>query len=572
MPSPESFDPNNPESHSEEESHIIAEKRGEKALSAAERIELEQEKAKIIERSRERQRSISGLQTLIDGQGEEEEYIIPTSDPEPVEPEPREDLTSEDQSPESKTQPESETTHRAKIEYIKKKVNKNVAFRNFMSGVAVVAVASILGASIPTNGFGLLNKDRARRSVPTESPAIVQTIEDETTTEASGNFEPSGYVTLKNGDRIQCYTYSGGYHSETDPYVTKFDYQNEADYENDDAYGYQIAGDTLAEKTSDWVKNVMLSPEAIVRLRVQMGLEELNSMEQENARANALRTMTPEEYDRIANETKEAFYDKLENGSIESSNDWVLENYMNDEMAGHHENSMVRGRYSGDDESGKERADLLLTFYDADGNNIVSSEQGFLNTKQDAGDNGQVIGQKAWVNMDEGGTWKWKAGNKTPTSTSLETKNSEEEIIHAGPRASAQEQTNSQTSLEQDQESFTAMEQQRSEDGARATEAAKVAAEQAIKEQLAREQAATRTQSTEPEPESQQQADKAAEQATGQAAAKQSEAAQGEREKAQEAAERESAQEKADQAATTSAEEGDANANASAGERTGLDY
>ena len=636
MPNPEFV--NQVELDSNKElSRDISKERGSMTLDVAKRDALMKERELLLAKRAKIEEEIAILRRLSAIQSEENKYNNPnskleespqTDESEDVEEDVKEDV---DENVDENNSPEA--PRRAKIEYILKKSNKNVAFRNLISGVAVVAVASILGASIPTNGFGLLNKDRARQSVPTESPAIVQTIEDETTTEASGNFEPAGYVTLKNGDRFQCYTYSGGYHSETDPYVTKFDYQNEADYENDDAYGYQIAGDTSAEKTSNWIKRVMLSSEAIVMLRVQMGLEDLNSMEQVNARANALRTMTSEEYDRIANETAEAFYDALEDGSIEESKNWVLENYMNDEMAGSHEDSVVHGRYNGDDERGKEGADLLLTFYDADGNNIVSSEQGFLNTKQDAGDNGQVIGQKAWVNMDEGGTWKWKAGKKTPaptptaeptptpetptpetptpetptpetptptpetptptpetptpTPTPLATKDPSQETEHAGPRVNPtglDESVTPPTKQEEDQANFDDMERQRQEDEARRQEAERIRREQEEAERQAAAEAEARRAAEEAarkeaeekaaaeEAERQRKAEEAARQAAEQAAREQAAAEEAERQRQAEEAARQEAQRRADEEAAANAAESAGNAGASASERAGMDY
>lgn len=220
-------------------------------------------------------------------------------------------------------------------------------------------------------------------------------------------FVETGYVTLADGDVVYTYNRVGGYNPEYDPRVVMFNHQNEDGYENDGAYGLKIDGNTPVEQTTNWAKDFRNSPEQIVRLRVQMELETLNSIKRENARANELRRMTVEEYDRIANETAAEFYERLEGGSIKESKNWILENYMVDETDSHND-SAVHGRYNGDDESG-EGADVLITFYDAKGENFVSSGQGLSNTKKDAG-GGADVGIIAWVNMDEGGTWKWKSG------------------------------------------------------------------------------------------------------------------------------------------------------------------
>lgn len=220
-------------------------------------------------------------------------------------------------------------------------------------------------------------------------------------------FVETGYVTLADGDVVYTYNRVGGYNPEYDPRVVMFNHQNEDGYENDGAYGLKIDGNTPVEQTTNWAKDFRNSPEQIVRLRVQMELETLNSIKRENARANELRRMTAEEYDRIANETAAEFYERLEGGSIKESKNWILENYMVDETDSHND-SAVHGRYNGDDESG-EGADVLITFYDAKSENFVSSGQGLSNTKKDAG-GGADIGIIAWVNIDEGGTWKWKSG------------------------------------------------------------------------------------------------------------------------------------------------------------------
>ena len=314
--------------------------------------------------------------------------------------------------PEEDTKPDAETSGPRRE--AKKKSRLSTAFAAFILATLILITSKIPGS----------NPAEAKKESPTNLPPDRPAAAEVLPTEASYSFEESGHVALADGQEVTRYVYSGGYHSENDPYYTKFDHKDEPDYENDDAYGFQIEGDTPAEKTTNWVKNVMLSPEAIIRLRVQMGLESLDSIEQENNRANELRRMSPEEYDRIANETATAFYDRLEGGSIEESRNWTLENFMIDEEAGSHEDSAVHGRYNQDDESGED-ADVLLTFRDAQGRNIVSSEQGLSNTKRDAGDPDRKVGEIAWVNMDEGGTWKWKYGDatiispppKTPPST-----------------------------------------------------------------------------------------------------------------------------------------------------------
>ena len=256
-------------------------------------------------------------------------------------------------------------------------------------------------------------------ATPTPEASFVpsEQAEEESQAETYGEFTSNGFVHTKNGE-VERFVYSGGYHPETDPYNTKFQIDSrtkEDGFENDTAYGLHIEGETDAERTANWMKVVMLSPEALVRLRVQMGVDNLDSIEAENLTADQVRAMSQEEYDRFANETADIFYTRLEGGEIRSSYNWTLGNYMRDQVMGEHENSEVHGRLESDDESGEGR-DLLLTFFDAEGKNIVSSQQGFQNTVRDAHAEGRNIGQRAWINVDEGGNWKWKAGS-TATAT-----------------------------------------------------------------------------------------------------------------------------------------------------------
>ena len=259
-------------------------------------------------------------------------------------------------------------------------------------------------------------------------------------------FISDGAIHTKNGD-VEKFIYKGGYRAENDPRSELFNHQDEAGYENEGAYGLAINGDK-AGMTTAWLKRVVASPEAIVRLRVQMGLESLGSLEDENARADALRNMSPEEYDQIANDTTSYFYQQLDGGSIKSSYGWKLENYMSDQNPGDHSDSVVRGQLKGDDDS-----DTLLSFYDKNGKNFVSSKQGFDNTRRDANADDEKLSSEAWINMDEGGTWKWKVAMQAVTSvysyvdtgtsnyggtSSNQSKNTTAEKKNAGPRANQQ--------------------------------------------------------------------------------------------------------------------------------------
>ncbi|MBQ3293122.1 hypothetical protein IJG93_02350 [Candidatus Saccharibacteria bacterium] len=144
------------------------------------------------------------------------------------------------------------------------------------------------------------------------------------------------------------------------------------------------------------------------------------------------------------------------------------------------------------------------------------------------------------------------------------------------------EKVTPQTTLEQDQASFEAIQKQQAEDKAKAEEAAKVAAEQAAREQAAAVEAEQRRQTEEAakqaadaeraaaEAEAAKKADEAAKAAAEQAAREQAAAAEAERAAAAEEAARQRAQQEADSSAAANSAASSANAGATAEERANL--
>ena len=257
------------------------------------------------------------------------------------------------------------------------------------------------------------------------------TIGDEATVkpnEADKNhaeFIKNGYIDTANGP-VECFIYKGGYHEEDDPYLAKFAHQNDVDYEGDHTYGTSIEGETIAEKTANWLKRVAKSPEATVRLRTQMGLEpDLDSTKAENELANKIRTMSPDEYDKIVNDTLRHFYSNLKGGYIEESTDWVLESDIRDERTGNHADSELYGRFAGDDMIGGTK-DKLVTFYNSKKENIISNEPAMRHVLESAIENNngyQTIDKISYIdyiNYTDGGTHCFKPGgttNITPPET-----------------------------------------------------------------------------------------------------------------------------------------------------------
>ncbi|MBR2861976.1 MAG: hypothetical protein IKB97_00215 [Bacteroidaceae bacterium] len=251
---------------------------------------------------------------------------------------------------------------------------------------------------------------REPKVVPTEEPD-----EESEEEELHGEIIFSGETVsfMADGEKLtlERFSYSGGYFPEDDPWYA------EEPKETEESYGPPIPGQTYAEKTQNWLMELVKSGHQVIRLRTQMGMITPKSLEEENQMAMELNASEPDEYDRVVNETLTYFFDQLDGGRIEASTDWYLENYMRS-MSESDSCPELHGRLNGDDDKVLEEKDLLLTYFDKTGKNFVSEEQGWLNTLKDARAKREDSAQRAWVNMDEGATWKWKKGTKskdTPT-------------------------------------------------------------------------------------------------------------------------------------------------------------
>lgn len=244
---------------------------------------------------------------------------------------------------------------------------------------------------------------------PTSAIVAIELVEE---SEEGPTYEIVGTVTFKLYDSgkvtsIPMIEYAGGYFPDEDPW------NSELEMEVEGSYGPSLEGETIEEGLTNWTYELVKSPLQITRLRVQMGMEDLQSLEEEVAFAwNFARN--PDEYDRIANETLQFLYQKLEGGTLRTSVDWSLENFMveGDERAP----IAVRGRKNSDDDKIREEKDVLFTLFDARGNDIISERRGLVNTAISARVKAEEYTRRAWVNLTEGGTWKWKKGQVEPTN------------------------------------------------------------------------------------------------------------------------------------------------------------
>ncbi len=247
---------------------------------------------------------------------------------------------------------------------------------------------------------------------PTATVVTILTVESEEEPENAPTYEIIGTVNFKLYDSgkitsIPMVEYAGGYFPDEDPW------NSELEMEVEGSYGPSLEGETIEEGVTNWTYELVKSPLQITRLRVQMGMENLQSLEEEVAFAWSF-AKDPDEYDRIANETLQFLYRKLEGGSLRISVDWSLENFMaeGDERAP----MVVRGRQNSDDDKIRDEKDVLFTLFDAQGNDIISERRGLINTAVSAKVKAENYAKRAWVNLTEGGTWKWKKGQLEPTT------------------------------------------------------------------------------------------------------------------------------------------------------------
>ncbi|MBQ1528444.1 hypothetical protein IIZ77_02230 [Candidatus Saccharibacteria bacterium] len=249
---------------------------------------------------------------------------------------------------------------------------------------------------------------------PANQPTAVVTVAP--VTHAAYTLDKEIKVNVEGKEVVfRTFTYSGGYIPADDPWFVPAENK-----ENENSYGAPIYGQTPQELAYNWLRELCKSPHQIIRLRTQMGMIKPKSLEEENKLAAELAAKSAKDYDKVVNETLQFFFKKLQNGRIESSTDWDLENYMLAVTdSGDSGEINLRGRLNHDDDTDPKDKDVLLTFY-AKGatKTFVSSDRGYDNTAKDAKVSGS-FSKRAWVNMTEGGTWKWKSkGNSSGGSNS----------------------------------------------------------------------------------------------------------------------------------------------------------
>ncbi len=238
-------------------------------------------------------------------------------------------------------------------------------------------------------------------TVPTKKPTKAPEHATYTKIGTIGFYIDKEYVT------IDAYAYAGGYFEDDDPRYA------DAVFETPESYGPSLLGNTRAQTIANWFHEFPKSPLQVVRVMIQTGLIKLEPLQSETDYAYELIRLTADEYDTVVNSTLAHVYNNLNGGKAVFSTDWTLENMMK-EVNG---KTILFGRLNGDDDKKKEDKDQLFTFFNASGSNFVSAWVGLSNTARDAKQDPRDFANRAWINADEGGTWKWKRGEVKVTET-----------------------------------------------------------------------------------------------------------------------------------------------------------
>ena len=233
--------------------------------------------------------------------------------------------------------------------------------------------------------------------------------------------------TMKDADTkeqkvdLETFTYKGGWQRGTDSWFVAKD--NNLTKETPESFGMPISGDEWATKITNWLKSAMGNPWSLTWLRFQTHMESFGSMEKTNQYAANLADLPSEEYDEIANATLKNFFKKISGGRGEVNPNWGLEVMLRE--PGKDKGTLELFARTNSD--GNHTPDLLVTFYaKGESTSFVSYKGAWKIAAKAAGVNANSYKPRAYINLTEGGTWKWKpasGGNggtpptDAPTST-----------------------------------------------------------------------------------------------------------------------------------------------------------
>ena len=122
---------------------------------------------------------------------------------------------------------------------------------------------------------------------------------------------------------METYTYHGGWLTVCDPWYDAYRFNWEKEIH--EAFGVPISGWTWSEKITNWTRAASSDAWTLTWWRFQMGLENFKDMDEVNEFVEELILWPAEDYDKLANDTLEFFFKKLNSGKIVISPYWGLE-------------------------------------------------------------------------------------------------------------------------------------------------------------------------------------------------------------------------------------------------------
>lgn len=259
---------------------------------------------------------------------------------------------------------------------------------------------------------------------PTEAPTVPKAVY--TLTGKTVSFTMKDQDGKESAVTLETFIYGGGWQRGTDSWLIAKD--GNLTKETPESFGIPISGEEWATKISNWLKAAVGDPWTLTWFRFQMHLESFSSMEKANQYAQNLISLPTEEYDKIANATLEKFFKRIDKGRAEVDPGWDLEVMLREPGNSPREILELFARTNSDS---NHTPDLLVAFYSKGESTSFTSYKGAWKiAAKAAGVNANNYKARAYVNLTEGGTWKWKAtgrgksgGNPTdaPSSTSTPT-------------------------------------------------------------------------------------------------------------------------------------------------------
>ena len=487
MPSPESMSGGH-ENTGENIGRDAYEQRGEKALDAARRAEIQRLLAKRIEEGKAYERKLAELRARAEAKRAEiasleaGESAASASDSgeatPPVPPVPPEtsgvgssaDPESNPSTPETgSSTPESKPSE-AEIKNTVRKAKKHNGFKTLIVGLLALAVGTATFFGINSNNFGSSKNRESDLSTPT---AVAEPVHIETQESEKG---------IKDG-----YGEKGLWLSEHKDH--DYDYGDAEEVaevcENDEVEMLKYTGGNQVESLADYIERMPkgLCPEGYEDLSVreiEAKLESLTPDEYETVKAKAMHALDEAFTRRTVTQRDYHHYGML----LEDPNGAVV-----------HENMQLVDRGIG---TGVE---VVEFYWEATEDHEAGSM--LVNIRPVYNNDGDIIGYTGGLEVlrpgenDPATPISTPEPEPTPTPTpELNPKNEDEEIAHAGDPGilDLDEDVTPPTTLEQDQAGFDAIAEQQQEAEAAAAEAARIAAqEQADREAAAAEAEAAET-------------------------------------------------------------------------------